>query len=197
MLNIFIYQILVLFLQYKLKNEEEMKNILVEKGKELSWMLRHDKDAYNQGKIDQNGWRDVDEILLHGFTRDLLDDIVMTNNKKRFEYNPDKTKLRARQGHSIPVDVELKEMTPPDVLYHGTATRFIDSIKDKGLIPGTRLYVHLSIDEETAVTVGSRHGEPYVIKVDCKQMVKDGIKFYLSNNNVWLTEHVPVKYLTF
>jgi len=172
-------------------------NTLVEKGKELSWMLRHDKDAFAQGKIDNNGWRDVAEIMTFGFTQDLLDEIVSSNNKKRFEYNSDKTKLRARQGHSIPVDVGLKETTPPDILYHGTATRFVDSIKDKGLIPGTRLYVHLSIDEETAVNVGSRHGKPYIIKVDCKRMVQDGYKFYLSNNNVWLTKSVPVKYLTF
>ena len=170
---------------------------IITKGKELSWMLRHDKDAFAQGKIDAHGWRSVSEIIDQDFTQDLLDEIVSSNNKKRFEYNSDKTKLRARQGHSIPVDVGLKETTPPDILYHGTATCFVDSIKDKGLIPGTRLYVHLSIDEETAVNVGSRHGEPYIIKVDCKQMVQDGYKFYLSNNNVWLTKSVPVKYLTF
>ena len=107
-------------------------NILVNKGKQLALMLRHDKDAFAKGKIDNNGWRDVAEIMTFGFTQELLDEIVLTNNKKRFEYNSDKTKLRARQGHSIPVDVGLKETTPPDILYHGTATRFVDSIKDKG-----------------------------------------------------------------
>lgn len=170
---------------------------IITKGKELSWMLRHDKDAFAQGLIDNNGWRDIAEIKTHEFTQDLLDEIVVTNNKKRFEYNSDKTKIRARQGHSIPVDVELKEVTPPNILYHGTATHFIDSIKDKGIIPGTRLYVHLSIDEDTAINVGSRHGEPFVIKINCKQMVEDGYKFYLSNNNVWLTNSVPTKYLIF
>ena len=168
-----------------------------EKGKQLSYLLRHDKEAYDSGLIDCNGWRDVSELIGLGYTQDELDEIVDTNNKKRFEYNADKTKLRARQGHSIPVDVGLKETIPPDVLYHGTATRFIDSIKEKGLIPGSRLYVHLSADEATAVNVGSRHGKPYVITVDCKQMVKDGFKFYLSNNGVWLTNNVPVEYLSF
>ena len=196
MLKIFIFENLALSLQYKI-NKNMKDNILVNKGKQLALMLRHDKDAFAKGKIDNNGWRDVAEIMTFGFTQELLDEIVSSNNKKRFEYNSDKTKLRARQGHSIPVDVGLKETTPPDILYHGTATRFVDSIKDKGLIPGTRLYVHLSLDEETAVNVGQRHGKPYIIKVDCKQMVEDGYKFYLSNNNVWLTKFVPVKYLTF
>lgn len=173
------------------------KNNIKEKGKELSYLLRHDREAYDNGLIDCNGWRCVSELIGLGFTQDELDEIVETNNKKRFEYNADKSKLRARQGHSIPVDVGLKETMPPDVLYHGTATRFIDSIKEKGLISGSRLYVHLSADEGTAVNVGSRHGKPYVITVDCKQMVKDGFKFYLSNNGVWLTNNVPVEYLSF
>lgn len=170
---------------------------IIEKGKELSYLLRHDREAYDNGLIDCNGWRCVSELIGLGFTQDELNEIVETNNKKRFEYNADKSKLRARQGHSIPVDVGLKETMPPDVLYHGTATRFIDSIKEKGLISGSRLYVHLSADEGTAVNVGSRHGKPYVITVDCKQMVKDGFKFYLSNNGVWLTNNVPVEYLSF
>lgn len=174
-----------------------MEKKIKDKGKQLSYLLRHDKEAYDSGLIDRNGWRCVPELIGLGFTQDELDVIVETNNKKRFEYNSDKTKLRARQGHSIPVDVGLKETTPPDVLYHGTATRFIDSIKEKGLIPGSRLYVHLSADEGTAVNVGSRHGKPHVITVDCKQMVKDGFKFYLSNNGVWLTNNVPVEYLSF
>lgn len=168
-----------------------------QKGILLSYLLRHDKAAFKNGNIDDKGWRNVSELIGLGITQSELDEIVETNNKKRFEYNSDKTKIRARQGHSIPVDVDLKESTPPDVLYHGTATRFIDSIKEKGLIRGTRLYVHLSKDEDTAINVGSRHGDPYVITVDCKSMVKDGFKFYLSNNDVWLTECVPVEYLSF
>ena len=90
--------------------------------------------------------------------------------------------------------MELKEATPPDILYHGTATKFLESIYKKGLLPGTRLYVHLSSDEETAINVGSRHGKPYVIKIDCHKMLADGYKFFLSNNGVWLTEKVLPKY---
>ena len=115
-------------------------------------------------------------------------------NKKRYELNTAKSKIRARQGHSIPVDVELKEVMPPDILYHGTATRFLDSIFKKGLIKGNRLYVHLSGDEETAIKVGSRHGKPYVLKVNAKKMYNDGYKFYLSNNDVWLIDNVPTNY---
>jgi putative RNA 2'-phosphotransferase len=125
----------------------------------------------------------------------LLDDIVKTNNKQRYEYNEDETLIRARQGHSIKVDVNLSESTPPDILYHGTATRFLDSILEKGIVKGNRLYVHLSKDEETATTVGARHGKPYVLKIDAKKMYEDGIKFYLSNNNVWLTDFVDAKYI--
>ena len=170
------------------------ENILTRKGKELAFLLRHDADAFEQGKIDERGWREVDEIIGLGFTQDLLDDIVSTNNKQRYEYNEDGTKIRARQGHSIPVDVGLKEVTPPDVLYHGTATRFLDSIMENGLIPGNRLYVHLSSDEETAAKVGSRHGKPFVIEVDAAKMVADGHVIYQSNNGVWLTKQVPSDY---
>ena len=102
--------------------------------------------------------------------------------------------IRARQGHSINVDVNLSEMTPPDVLYHGTATRFLESIYANGLNAGNRLYVHLSPDEATAINVGSRHGKPFVIKIDCHKMLADGCKFYLSNNGVWLTKQVLPKY---
>ena len=169
---------------------------LINKGKHLAFLLRHDKNAFNAGLIDNNGWRSVSELIKeHGYTKQLLDEITDTNNKKRYEFNTDKSKIRARQGHSIPVDVELKEVIPPDVLYHGTATRFLDSIFKKGLVKGDRLHVHLSGDEETAVKVGSRHGSPYVLKVDAKKMCEDGYKFYLSNNDVWLTDSVPSEYL--
>ena len=169
---------------------------LVNKGKHLAFLLRHDKNAFDAGLIDSNGWRSVSELIKEqGYTRQLLDEITDTNNKKRYEFNTDKSKIRARQGHSIPVDVELREVMPPDVLYHGTATRFLDSIFKKGLIKGNRLYVHLSGDEETAIKVGSRHGEPYVLKVNAKKMYNDGYKFYLSNNDVWLTDNVPFEYI--
>ena len=122
-------------------------------------------------------------------------EIVATNNKKRYEFNDDKTKIRARQGHSVNVNVDLRECVPPDILYHGTATRFLDSILKKGINKGTRLHVHLSPDEETAVRVGERHGSPVVLRINARQMHDDGLKFYLSNNGVWLTDFVAPNYL--
>ncbi len=164
---------------------------IVTKGKRLSFLLRHDTEYH----FDKNGWRNVSDLIKnHNYTIDELNEIVETNDKKRYEFNSDKTKIRARQGHSINVDVELKEMTPPDILYHGTATRFLDSIYDKGIIKGSRNHVHLSKDEETAIKVGQRHGKPFVLKIDTKKMNEDGIKFYLSNNDVWLTDFVNKKY---
>jgi len=172
-------------------NEKEIIN----KGKHLAFLLRHDANALDQGIIDLHGWRKVSELVnSQGYTKELLEIIVETNNKKRYEFNSDKSKIRARQGHSINVDVELKEAIPPKVLYHGTSTNALESIYKQGIVKGGRLYVHLSKDEQTALKVGSRHGKPYVIKVDAEKMTKDGIKFYLSNNEVWLTDYVDTKY---
>ena len=167
---------------------------IIRQGKHLAYLLRHDNDAFGDGRIDRHGWRMVSELLKLGYTRPVLDEIVATNDKQRYEYSSDGRMIRARQGHSIPVDVELQEMTPPDVLYHGTATRFLSSIYKDGLLPGTRLYVHLSPDEQTAIKVGSRHGKPFVLRIDCKKMLADGCKFYLSNNGVWLTDEVKPTY---
>lgn len=169
---------------------------LINKGKHLAFLLRHDKEAFDKGLIDKSGWRNVSELVKeHGYTRQLLDEIIDTNDKKRYEFNLDKSKIRARQGHSIPVDVDLKEAVPPTILYHGTATRFLDSIYEKGIVSGSRLYVHLSSNEETAIKVGSRHGKSYVLKIDTEKMHEDGYKFYISNNSVWLTKEVPTKYI--
>lgn len=174
------------------KHEEE----LVSKGKHLSFILRHGKDEFERGLIDIHGWMPIDDLVnKKGFTRELIEEIVITNNKSRYEYNNDHTKIRARQGHSIPVDVELKEVRPPDKLFHGTADRFLDGIFKEGLKPQSRLYVHLSYDKETALNVGRRHGKPVILSVDAKRMYDDGIKFYISNNGVWLTKFVDKKYL--
>ena len=169
-------------------------NDIIKKGIYLAKLLRHDKEALRLGKIDEHGWRKVEELAELGFSRELLDKIVFYNSKQRYEYSPDGTMIRARQGHSIKVDVELTEATPPDVLYHGTATRFLESIYAEGLVHGNRLYVHLSADEATAINVGKRHGMPFVIKIDCRKMLADGCKFYLSNNGVWLTKQVLPEY---
>lgn len=163
--------------------------------KELAFLLRHDKDALDKGFIDEKGWRIIG-TLPPCFTHDLLEDIVKNDNKGRYEFNDDKTKIRARQGHSIPVDVELKETTPPDFLYHGTSDRFISSIMYYGIKKGGRLYVHLSKDIDTAKKVGTRHGGNLVVlKIDTREMYKNGEKFYLSNNGVWLTDYVNPKYI--
>jgi len=125
----------------------------------------------------------------------LLDEVVFTNDKHRFAYSADGLSIRANQGHSIDIELALEPTTPPDTLYHGTATRFIESIKEQGLIKKQRQHVHLSALQETAVSVGQRHGKPIVLSINSKQMHEDGHLFYLSNNGVWLTEFVQVEYL--
>ncbi len=123
-----------------------------------------------------------------------LEEIVATDAKQRYSFNEGKTLIRANQGHSIPVDVELKEQRPPWILYHGTADRFMANIASEGLKKMSRLYVHLSENIETAINVGRRHGRPVVLEVHSGEMYKNGCKFYLSENGVWLTEYVNVKY---
>ena len=124
-----------------------------------------------------------------------LEEIVSTDSKQRYSFNEDKTLIRANQGHSIPVDVELEEKRPPEFLYHGTGEKYVVSIDQIGLIQKSRLYVHLSSDVDTAEKVGQRHGKEVVYQVASGQMHRDGYKFYLSVNNVWLTKEVPTKYL--
>ena len=169
-------------------------------GKYISYLLRHHPEDAGL-TLDEHGWAEVSSLVEAvagtnaGFTLETLDEIVATNNKQRYSYNEDKTLIRANQGHSIPVDVELPEAVPPDFLWHGTGEKFVSSIDKTGLIPKSRLYVHLSKDIETAVQVGSRHGKPVVYKVLTAKMAEDGYTFYLSVNGVWLTKEVPVKYL--
>lgn len=174
------------------------EHILKKKGLRLTWLLRHDKESFEKGIIDEHGWRPISELVSKHdyFSTEIIDEIVKTNNKQRFEYNDTKTHIRARQGHSIPVDVELKEIVPPDVLYHGTAEEFLKSIKEYGVKKQTRLYVHLSIDVSTALNVGIRHSDkPIVLVINAKQMYMDGCKFYISNNGVYLTDYVAPKYI--
>ena len=126
---------------------------------------------------------------------DILEEIVRTDEKQRYSFNGDHTLIRANQGHSIPVDVELEEKIPPDILFHGTGEKYVSSIDARGLIPKSRLYVHLSSDKDTARKVGSRHGRPVIYKIDCRWMTEAGYLFYESANHVWLTKNVPVRYL--
>ena len=168
-------------------------------GRFLSLVLRHDPHAAGI-TLDEHGWADVN-ALLAGVNRtgrkiDLftLERIVRENNKQRYSFNEDHTKIRANQGHSISVDVELREVEPPKYLYHGTASRFLPAIQAEGIRRMSRQYVHLSGDFETAVAVGKRHGIPVVITIDAAAMVRDGVEFYRSENGVWLCEHVEPKY---
>ena len=173
-----------------------MKNDIVELGKELAFLLRHDKEAREQGIIDDSGWRSIKDLVEnHGYTEDILDEIVTTDNKGRYEYNSIKTCIRARQGHSINVDVDLNPIRNIDILYHGTSDRFIESIKDMGIKKMSRNFVHLTDNLENAKKVGKRHGGNLkIIEVNVKQMLKDGIEIYVSTNGVYLTEYVSPKY---
>lgn len=169
--------------------------------KYLSLLLRHDPGLIGL-TLDAQGWAAVDELIELSqkkgkrFTRELLEEIVATDNKERYAFSPDGSKIRANQGHSIDIDLGLTPQTPPDILYHGTAGRFIASIMREGLKPGSRQHVHLSRDRQTALSVGQRHGKPVILIIDTAQMSADGFQFYLSENGVWLTEHVPPIYLS-
>ena len=163
-------------------------------------ILRHKPEVIGI-TLDEHGWANTDE-LINGikkkypkFGRTYLNIIVDTDEKQRYSFNEDKTKIRANQGHSIPVDVELKLTTPPDILYHGTGEKYVKSIEKEGLIPKSRLYVHLSKNKETAYTVGKRHGKPVIYAIAAQAMALDGYEFYLSENGVWLTKEVPCKYM--
>jgi len=162
----------------------------------LSLVLRHKPEKIDL-HLDKNGWADVNELIdkIDDLDLNVLKSVVKENDKQRFSFNEDFTKIRANQGHSIKVDVQLKSKIPPVILYHGTAEKNIKSIMKKGLEKRNRNHVHLSADEATAINVGQRHGKVKVLQINCKEMVKDGIKFYLSNNNVWLTEFIDPKYI--
>ena len=164
-------------------------------GRYMSLLLRHAPEKENLD-MDRFGWVSVKQLISKlGITMSDLEDIVSENDKQRFTFNENKTKIRASQGHSIKVDLELEETMPLPFLYHGTATKDLKSIYATGLESRSRLYVHLSSDEETAISVGKRHGTPYVLTIDANRMYEDGYKFYLSKNDVWLTAFVPSMYL--
>lgn len=172
---------------------------LTKLSKYLSKILRHEPEIIGI-TLDEHGWANVEELIKgiakdREFNREILEEIVRTDEKQRYSFNEDKTMIRANQGHSIPVDVELDEEVPPEILFHGTGEKFVQSINESGLVPKSRLYVHLSKDRETACNVGRRHGKPYIYKVLSGEMYRDGYKFYLSKNGVWLAKNVPVKYL--
>ena len=177
-------------------NEQHKKKT----SKFLSYVLRHHPEIIGL-HLDENGWANVDELITkstndsQGFTFEELDEIVQTNDKKRFIFNEDKTTIRANQGHSIDINLALIPQQPPEFLYHGTAQRNIESILEKGIEKRSRQHVHLSQDIETATKVGMRHGKPIILTINTEKMFDDGIEFYLSENNVWLTDFVDATYI--
>jgi putative RNA 2'-phosphotransferase len=173
---------------------------LVRLSKFLSLVLRHNPGAIGIA-LDPHGWVDIDELLAAAQRRGTALDhatllrIVAENEKRRFALSDDGRRIRASQGHSVAVDLGLEPAAPPELLYHGTATRFLDSIRREGLRPGSRQHVHLSADHATAVQVGRRHGQPAVLAVRAGAMAAAGFSFFRSANGVWLTNRVPPEYL--
>ena len=172
---------------------------LKETSKFISLILRHKPEVIGIS-LDEHGWAKVDELIdgiskTYVFNMEMLEEIVKTDKKGRYSFSEDKTLIRANQGHSINVDVELEEKEPPEFLWHGPGEKFVSGIDTEGLIPKSRLYVHLSKDEDTALQVGARHGKPVLYRVLSGKMYKDGYVFYLSQNGVWLTKKVPLEYL--
>ncbi len=166
----------------------------------LSFVLRHKPDAIGL-TLDPQGWASIDELIAKSdatgtrFNREDLLHVVATSDKKRFFLSEAGQRIRAAQGHSVAVELGLSPQEPPAVLYHGTATRFVDSILSEGLKPQSRQQVHLSADEATAHRVGQRHGKPAIFKVEALRMHANGFKFFLADNGVWLTDQVPPEFL--
>jgi putative RNA 2'-phosphotransferase len=179
-----------------------MNKQVVEISKFLSFVLRHKPQAIGI-TLDAEGWVAVDDLLAAAarngkpITRQQVEDVVATNDKKRFSFSADGRLIRANQGHSVEVDLGLVPIEPPELLYHGTVERFLDSIRAQGLLRGNRHHVHLSADRETAARVGQRRSRPVVLVIEAGRMHCDGRPFYRSENGVWLTETVPPGYLRF
>ena len=170
--------------------------------KEVSYALRHAPWEYEL-ELDENGFVSIEQLLnslnsLNEYGREIkkedLEYIIDNSDKKRHEIVGDK--IRALYGHSVPIKIEKTIATPPDVLYHGTAKKFLDSIMKEGLLPMNRQYVHLSVDTDMATLVGKRRDEnPVILEIDAKSAVSDGIKFYIGNDKVWLCDEMPSKYI--
>lgn len=166
----------------------------------LSLVLRHQPETIGI-QLDEQGWASIEELLEKAnhygvrFDREILNHIVASNPKKRFAFNDTHDKIRASQGHSIDIELGYSNQRPPEILYHGTGEKSVQSITATGLEKRSRQHVHLSSDPETAIKVGQRHGKPYVFKVLAEKMYLDNFPFFLSANGVWLTDHVPPAYL--
>lgn len=172
---------------------------LTKVSKYISLILRHKPETIGI-TLDEHGWAKVDELIKgvsekYPINMRVLEDLVRLDDKQRYSFNEDKTLIRANQGHSIPIDLELKETKPPLFLFHGTGEKYVEMIDIDGLIPKSRQYVHLSKTVHTAIDVGKRHGEPVIYLVESRKMYEQGYKFYCSANGVWLTNNVPVEFL--
>ena len=174
---------------------------LVRFSKFISLVVRHQPEKYGLA-LDKHGWAQIDDLIAVAnragvpLTHATLQQVVAQNDKQRFAISEDGRAIRARQGHSIAVDLELLPIEPPEQLYHGTAERFVPAILAEGLLRRSRQHVHLSADLPTAIKVGQRHGKPVVFNVASGAMHHDGYHFYRSENGVWLVDAVPLMYLT-
>lgn len=172
----------------------------IKTSKFMSLILRHRPEAAGID-LDPAGWADVEALLAgmarngHPISRADLATIVETNNKRRYAFSEDGSRIRAVQGHSRAVELDLPPTPPPPRLFHGTVERFLDSIREKGLIKGRRQHVHLSADRKTADAVGRRRGQPVILTVDSAAMASGDHRFYISENGVWLTDHVPPRFI--
>lgn len=178
-----------------------MSKLLTETSKFLSYVLRHEPQSIGLS-LDTEGWASVDALIAaaaqHGRTLDrpLIEQVVATSEKKRFSLSADGSSIRAVQGHSTDsVAISFEERVPPAVLYHGTATRFLESIRAQGLLPGSRHHVHLAEDVQTATSVGQRYGKPVVLTIAASAMHEQGFKFFQAENGVWLTARVQPIFL--
>ena len=179
-----------------MENQPRYKRI----SKFLSLVLRHKPEKIGL-ELDLQGWADVDSLIEKlnangpAVSREILEEVVATNLKKRFAFNQDHTRIRANQGHSIQIDHGFQPLEPPEILYHGTAHRFLDSILATGIQKRNRHHVHLSADLDTAANVGQRHGKVIILSVPAVKMYQAGYTFYLFENGVWLTEVVPPEHI--
>jgi putative RNA 2'-phosphotransferase len=180
-----------------------MNKNLVNKSKFISLILRHKPEEAGITLDENGGWVNVDD-LLNGvnskglnITREILEEIVFHNTKDRLSFNEDRSKIRANYGHSLPVLLDFDPLCPPEILYHGTATKYVDSIKQQGIISKSRQYVHLSDELETAKLVAIRHGKPIILNILSSKMYDDSYKFYKAANGIWLTKTVPSEYIIF
>lgn len=166
----------------------------------LSYVLRHQPDAIGLS-LDAQGWTSMDDLIAKAaaagtrLTREAIGRVVRQSDKQRFALSEDGLQIRANQGHSVDVDLALADRQPPDILFHGTATRVLDAILREGLKAQARHAVHLSSTRDTAHRVGRRHGSPVVLLVRAAELARDGHRFQCSENGVWLTAEVPPRYL--